>query len=153
MTIALLPVQRAHVGALIDLRIATGQEHFVASNAITLAQAAYEPETFVFGIWADQELVGLLAAIDCRNYDELEDGDDPNSAFLWRLMIGAGFQRKGYGREALGCIRAWARDLGLLKLVTSAVPENDGAIALYEGFGLDAALPFYERLGGSNRAG
>ncbi|MDJ0628486.1 MAG: GNAT family N-acetyltransferase [Rhodobacter sp.] len=129
------PVVRDHVIPLIGLSVAPGQDGFVASNAKSLAQAAYEPGSAIFGLWDGDVPVGLVAMIDLRDCVDLEDGGDPDTAYLWRLMIASGFQRRGFGQAALKIFHRWARDRALPRLETSVVPENLGARALYEGFG------------------
>ncbi|MBF9035134.1 GNAT family N-acetyltransferase [Rhodobacterales bacterium HKCCE2091] len=133
--LALRPPTRATIRRLWKLDIAEEQRGFVAPNLVTLAQAPYEGGAFPFGIWNGDEPVGFLALIDFRQIHELEDGDDPNAAYLWRLMIAAQHQRKGYGREALGLCFDWARGMCLPRIVTSAVEENEVALRLYESAG------------------
>ncbi len=135
--VELRQVVRDDLGKLFDLKVAPEQSNFVAPNAITLAQAAYEPGSEVYCIWDGDAIVGLMAVIDCRINDDLDDGDDPNSAYLWRLMVTEGHQAKGYGRAAMVYFRSWAEEKGLPLIVTSAVPENDVAIRLYKSFGME----------------
>ncbi len=64
------------------------------------------------------------------------DQDRPELPFyLWRLMIGAKFQRHGYGRAAVRLACEEVRRRGGVDLVTSWVPADDGP------------EPFYLRLG------
>ena len=135
MTVSLKAVSREDLRALFQLKVDASQQDFVAPNEITLAQVAYDPNAEVFGIWADDQLVGLTALIDTTDYPHLEDGDDPNSGFIWRLMIGHSFQGNGFGTAALHEISAWARGRELPKMYLSVVPENAAAIRVYEAFG------------------
>ena len=52
------------VNALIALAVKTSQMRLVASNAITIAQAAYQPGAWLRGLWLGNTPVGLLAMID-----------------------------------------------------------------------------------------
>jgi diamine N-acetyltransferase len=81
---------------LIRLSVDEGQGGLVAENAKTLAQAAYETGSSVWGLWVSEEPVGLMAMIDPRVYPWLDEGDDPSAAYLWRLMIDARHQGRGY---------------------------------------------------------
>ena len=46
-------VLREHVAPLIGLAVREDQRGLVAQNAVTLAQAAYEPGAQVWGLWDD----------------------------------------------------------------------------------------------------
>ena len=129
-------VCRADVGALCDLGVRADQGGRVAPNARTIAQAAYEPGAHVWGLWEEDTPVGLLALIDQAEAD-LDDGDEPRCAFLWRLMVDGAHQGRGFGAAALRIAAARARAWGKPRLVTSAVDVPGGAAAFYErhGFG------------------
>ena len=53
MTVSLKPVARDDLDGLFRLTVTDAQSRFVASNPVSIAQAAYEPNTEIFGIWAD----------------------------------------------------------------------------------------------------
>ncbi len=134
--IELKPVVRDDLETLISLRVAPEQADFVAPNALTLAEFAYIAGGYVFAIWSGKQAVGLMGLIDLREHDELEEGDDPEVAFLMRMMIGSEHQRQGIGRAAMERALAWARDRGNSCLQTSVVPGNVGAEALYHSVGM-----------------
>ena len=56
-------VEKDHLRALFRLKVAEDQAGLVAPNEITLAQAAYEPGGYVWGLWEGDIAVGLLAMI------------------------------------------------------------------------------------------
>lgn len=131
MTLHARPVSRGDARALIDLRVRDDQRGLVASNAVTLAQAArHEPGSAVWGLWEGARPVGLIAMIDPRRGD-LDEGDDPEGAFLWRLMIDAAHQGRGLGAAALREADARARAWGLPRVVTSVVIRADSALPFY----------------------
>ena len=134
MTLGSHIVSRADVGALIALAVREDQEGRVAPNAVTLAQAAYEPGAHVWGLWDDGTAVGMMALVDQAEGD-LEEGDDPECAFLWRLMIDAGHQGRGLGAAALRLAQARALSWGKPRLVTSAREVEGGAVPFYERHG------------------
>ena len=134
MTLVRRRVERADVNPLIRLEVRQDQRGLVAPNAVTLAQAAHEPGAHVWGLWEGEEPVGLVAMVDPRE-GLLEEGDDPQAAHLWRLMVGAAHQGRGHGAAALEEVAAQARVWGLPRVATSTVRRDDGA------------LPFYERHG------
>jgi diamine N-acetyltransferase len=133
--VELRPVRREDVRPLLNMKVAAAQASFVAPNATTLAQAPYETGAHVFGIWDGSTLVGLLAAVDNRDYAFGEPGDDPNSAFLWRLLISEEHQGRGHGRAALRKMFEWTRARGLPRVFTSVVPGNTAAAGLYQSLG------------------
>jgi diamine N-acetyltransferase len=140
------PVLRAHVLPLIGLNVRPDQQDLVSSNAKTLAQAAYEPGSYVWGLWDADTPVGLMAMIHPGEYPWVdgtmnEPADDRTAAYLWRLMIGADFQGRGYGAAALQGAFTQTRDWGYSRLtahVSSAAHSN---------------LSFYERFGFRNTGG
>jgi diamine N-acetyltransferase len=91
--IALREITRDTLREILRLKVAPQQEKFVASNAVSIAQAHFHPETAWFrGIHAGDAAVGLVM---------LEDDPRAPGYSLWRFMIDAGQQGKGYGRRAL----------------------------------------------------
>ncbi len=129
-------ITRDTLGAVLRLKVRSDQEHLVAPNAVTVAQCAYEqPGGYVWGLWDGETAVGLLAMIHPREYEHLEDGDDPGGAYIWRLMIAAEQQGKGYGAAAIAECLAQARDWGLPRLATSVVDSDNSNIRFYERLG------------------
>ena len=115
------------------------EARLVAPNAVTLAQAAYEPASEVYEIWDDEIPVGLIALWDPAHPDaDVEDGDDPESLFLWRLFIDKAHQRQGYGTKALDFCLKRATEMDRPKLYTSAVEHPLSAQPVYEKFGFQA---------------
>ncbi len=114
--------------SICKLAVAPSQQHFVASNAVSIAQAYFERETAWFrAVYADETPVGFLM---------LEDDPTAQEYSLWRFMIDARFQGHGYGRRALELLIAHVRTRpGATELFTSCVP-GDGS-----------PCPFYERMG------
>lgn len=135
--ITLQPVERDDLRPLFRLKVSDAQDGFVAPNEITLAQAPYETGAYVFSIYADEVIVGLMAMLDFREHKYLEEGDDPEAAYLWRLLIGADHQGKGYGRAAMDWAFDWAKARGNPRFVTSVVKENADGMRFYAELGLE----------------
>jgi diamine N-acetyltransferase len=56
--------------------------------------------------------------------------------YLWRFMIGADYQGRGYGRAAIAAIVAHVRSLpGATELLVSWVPAEGGPEPFYLGLG------------------
>ncbi|KAA9005656.1 GNAT family N-acetyltransferase [Histidinibacterium aquaticum] len=90
-----------------------------------------------FSIRHAEEIVGLMGLIDLREHDELEEGDDPNAAFLMRMMIGSEHQGQGFGTSAMHHAISWARARGNSAFQTSVVPGNHAALRFYVSLGLN----------------
>ncbi|GKY86467.1 GNAT family N-acetyltransferase [Sinisalibacter aestuarii] len=129
-------ITRETLSPLLRLKVRPDQDHLVAPNAMTIAQAAYEqPGAYVWGLWTGDAAVGLVAMIHPLEYRHLEPGDDPEGAYIWRLMIAAEHQGKGLGGAAIGECLAQARAWGLPRLATSVVDSSDSNIGFYERLG------------------
>lgn len=129
-------ITRDNLRPLLNLAVRPDQVHLVAPNPVTIAQCVYEqPGGYVWGLWDGETAVGLLAMIHPREYQHLEPGDDPDGAYVWRLMIGAEHQGKGYGRAAIALCRDQARAWGLPRVALSVVQADDSNIGFYEKLG------------------
>ena len=138
----LVKTDKENFWTLMDLRVAKGQENFVASNAVSLAQAydTLADGKFVqaFGIWDGATPVGF--AMIGHNSEEYEEMADVyrHSYCLWRFMIDQRYQKRGYGRDALKLLLDYIRSFpdGEEELwSTSWEPENEVAAKLYHDFG------------------
>ncbi len=135
--IELCEVTRENIRRVLMLKVKPDQEPFVATNAVSLAQAfVYPGRAWPRAIYADGEPVGFLM-LDVIGPDHPEAESGQASYFLWRLMIGADHQGQGYGRASIGAVIEHVRTLpGARLLVTSYVPDGPGNPG-----------PFYETLG------
>ncbi|MYE88861.1 GNAT family N-acetyltransferase [Candidatus Poribacteria bacterium] len=91
-TVSLREITQETVNSILNLRVAKAQEQFVASNAVSIAQAYFSEEAWFRAIYADETPVGFLM---------LSDQPDKGEYYLWRFMVDAQHQGKGYGRRAL----------------------------------------------------
>jgi diamine N-acetyltransferase len=125
--------------AAIALRIAPGQEQFVASVETSLQEAVQYPEACARYWTANHgdRVIGFVMLSDGIPQAVLDD--DPTLVgpyFLWRLLIDESMQRQGYGSAALDALVEYLRTRpGADALLTSA------------GQGEGSPQPFYERYG------
>ncbi len=125
--VTLREVTKDTVREVSTLLVAEGQKKFVAPNAISIAQAHFEPKAWFRAVFAGETPVGYVMLFD--------DPEAPEY-YLWRYMIDARYQRMGFGRQALEQVIAYVRTRPNAKeLLTSCVP------------GEGSPCPFYERLG------
>ena len=108
------------VVSIIKLSVAPSQEGFVASNAVSLAQALFAPEAWYRAIYFEDQPVGFVMLAD----DSLRKPPPQNPVIgVWRFMIDAKHQGRGIGREALLQVIAHARAKGCFEtLELSYVP-------------------------------
>jgi diamine N-acetyltransferase len=114
---------------ILSLKVKGEQENFVASNAVSIAEAYFYRDVAWFrAIYADETPVGLLM---------LADQPEKARYFLWRFMIDARYQKFGFGKRAIELLmehvktRPNAAELGVC-----CQPEGDGS-----------PCSFYEKLG------
>ena len=91
-TVSLRKITKETVNSILNLSVTKEQERFVASNAVSIAQAHFSADAWFRAIYADETPVGFLM---------LSDQPDKGEYFLWRFMVDAQYQGKGYGRRAL----------------------------------------------------
>lgn len=104
---------------VVKLAVADSQTGFVATNAVSLAQALFAPEAWYRAIYADEELAGFVMLSDTSLSDPPPATPEIG---LWRFMIDARFQGRGIGRAAMRKVIEHARQKGFRVLTTSYVP-------------------------------
>lgn len=115
------------VRAICRLEVAPEQTAFVAPNAVSFAEAYFEPKAWFRAIYADDEPVGFaMLSLD----------PEQPEYYLWRLMIAAGAQGHGYGRAAVRLVVDHVRTLPrATELLVSWVPADGGPEPFYHGLG------------------
>lgn len=125
--VSLREVTKETVRAICRLEVAPEQRGFVAPNAISIAQAHFEPKAWFRAVYTGEDPVGFVMLY--------EDGEK-SEYFLWRFMIAAEHQGKGYGRKALDLVVERVRSLpGASELVTSYVPGEGSPGGFYLRYG------------------
>ena len=132
--ISLKEVTASTVRDVTNLCVAREQETYVASNAVSIAQAYFHREEAWFrAVHAGEVLVGFVML---RDSTSMTPAPQPANLALWRLMIDHRFQGKGYGRKALELVVAHARTRpGIDALHTSYVEGPHGPRDFYLSFG------------------
>ncbi len=127
MEVTLRAIDRSNWDKCCRLTVSAAQRAFVASNAYSLAQAAYEPDTWPMGIFCEGELVGFL----------MWGFDSEHCVWeVYRLMVDEAHQGRGIGRAALQKLLELVRKKhGSVLLHIGANPDNAVALALYESMG------------------
>lgn len=106
------------------------EEHFVAPNAVSLAQAwLYKDnnDVYPFAIYNDDTLVGFMM---------LDEDLEERSLMFWRILFPEEHRNKGYGTEAIKKVIALAKESGKYDFLTlDYVQGNEAAKHVYEKIG------------------
>jgi len=129
------PVQDADKAAIVALAVHPDQANHVASNEISLTEAAEEVGSHPFCVTAKSRIVGFLLAVDMAELDPPSTLFGPDDAYLWRFMIAAEWQGRGYGRQAMAWFHEWARRRGKTLLVLTVREDNSAGRAFYASVG------------------
>jgi diamine N-acetyltransferase len=135
MGITLQPVTADNWKALVKLKVREDQNHFVASNVYSIAEARFGEEfeghwdLYPFGIYDEEMPVGFLM-YGCNFLHPTQQ------VFIYRLMVDEKYQGKGYGRWGMEKILEVFRADNRVKAVgISYEPDNDVARKLYASLG------------------
>lgn len=128
VSITLKEITKENLREVLKLKVAPEQERFVATNAVSIAQAYFDRDVAWFrAIYANDAPVGFVM---------LHDEPAERKYYLWRFMVDHRYQKHGYGARALKQVIEYVRQRpGASELLTSVVP-GDGCPG-----------SFYERLG------
>lgn len=127
-TVELREITAETVRTVTSLKVAPDQEGYVAPNAISIAEAYYEPKAWFRAVAAGDELVGFAMV-----YRDPEAGE----FYVWRFMIDAQHQGHGYGRRAVELLLEEARRDGATHVTLSVVPGENSARDFYAGIGFE----------------
>lgn len=125
--VTLEPVTAATVRAICALAPTPDQQRFVAPNAVSIAQAYFEPRAWFRAVLAGERPVGFVML-------ELDPAKPEYS--VWRFMIAAGEQGRGYGAGAMRLVMDHVRTLpGASELLLSYVPGEGSPEGFYRRLG------------------
>ncbi len=131
--VTLREITDANAAGVRALRVASGQERFVAGVGESIDEAAATPEgnPWYRAIYAGAEPVGFVML----SWNVTPSPGIIGPWFLWRLLIDAHHQGRGYGRAALDRVVEIVRAEGATELLTSYVPGAGGPWPFYERYG------------------
>lgn len=136
-TVTLREVTAANEAAVRALAVEPGQEVFVASVAESLGEAASSPDAHPWyrAIYAGDQPVGFVML----SFDVPPGNPEyPWRYFLWRLLIDARYQRRGYGRAAMALVvDIVRRSPGATDLFTSVHPGEGDPAPFYRSLGFE----------------
>ena len=126
--------------AVMGLRLGPGQDRYVNPIDDIRLEAAEEaramPKPWAIHDGESGELVGFVMISD--NIPQPMDDDLVGPYFLWKLLIDAGRQRRGYGRATLDAVVDYVRGRPNAEtLYTSATPGEASPYPYYLAYGFE----------------
>ena len=120
-------ITKETVRAVTRLDVGPDQQGLVAPNAVSIAEAHFEPKAWFRAVYSGEEPAGFVMVWR----------DPPEVFYIWRFMVDAGFQGRGVGRRALELLLEEARADGAEAVTLSVVPGPHSALGFYERFGFE----------------
>lgn len=124
--------------AILALEVGPHQQDYVASNAVSIAEAHFNPGGWFRGVHSDQVPVGFVMLFNPTIPGAIaSDPVAPTDMVLWRLMIDHRYQRRGLGRGALDVVRRHIAGMGDFRRLLSSIvrgPETPEGFYLSYGF-------------------
>lgn len=119
--------------AVIAVRVHPAQEQFVASVEKSFQHAEQYPQAnpWFRAVHDGEDAVGFVML----SWNVTPQPGIRGPYFLWRLLVGAGLQGRGYGTAILDEIVALLRAERATELLTSCVPGEGSPEPFYRGFG------------------
>ncbi len=130
VTVTLRQVDEANWEDVVDLELTESQEPFVASNAYSLAEAAYDKHCTPLAIYADDKVVGFIM------YACMAEDGKPDDYIICRFMVDKRHQNQGCGRQGLDqAIKRISSLPNSKKILICYKPDNAVARNFYASFG------------------
>ncbi len=103
---------------LLSETLSEPKRYFVATNAISLAQAHFSEDAWFRAIYAGRTPIGfVMLSID----------EEKAEYFVWRFMLGEPYHGRGYGRKAIEAIMDHVRTLPEAKYLELSYGQGPGS--------------------------
>ncbi len=138
MSISLRDVTKENWQACVRLKLTPEQEHFVSSNAYSLAESKFMPTFVPQAIYWRDETTAAETLVGFVMYGYYPDGEEPwgKRQWIFRLMVDREHQGRGYGKAALQQVLARLEaDPTCPNVLIGYEPGNTIARKLYLGLG------------------
>ena len=137
-TVRLVEVSEDNMTDVVRVRVAPHQSSYVADNALSIAQAhVCTPPGWYRAVYDGDACVGFVML---ANFDDPTHRYYPlyHGWYLWRLLIGAPHQRRGYGTQVIRLVCQHIDEQGgPRRLTTSWHDEQGGPEPFYLGLGFE----------------
>ncbi|WP_187640255.1 GNAT family N-acetyltransferase [Bosea sp. F3-2] len=122
ISVELREITKDTVREVCALEVRNDQKGYVAANALSIAQAHFEPTAVFRAIYLGEQPIGFV---------QWRDGGTPGTVVLWRFMIDRRHQSAGLGRTALALVLLQMRRSGFETVETSVVRGPSGPLDFY----------------------
>lgn len=142
IAVTLREINAKTVRSITNLKVREDQECFVASNAVSLAEALFWEEAWFRAIYNGESPVGFVML-----YDETLRKVPPANpkVYLGRFMVDSRFQGKGIGKAALELVIDHVRAKGVFSSIsTSYVPKPNSPEGFYLSQGFEHTGRIFE---------
>ena len=132
--VTLRPIDESNRAEVEALHTSPGQEQFVSSVVDSLLEAAEEPggHAIYWAIYSDETPVGFVMISDDV------DGPEYIPHFLWKLLIDARYQHRGFGSATLDLIVEYFRGRPGVEVLSTSAGQGEGSpIGFYEQYGFE----------------
>ncbi len=137
-TVSLVEITEKNLSDILKLKVAPAQESFVASNAVSIAQAHFNKAAWFRAIQAEEKFVGFAMLFDPSQPGFEGTEEEHADIWLWRFMIDERYQKNGYGVEALRLICAHTKTRpSFERLLASYVDAPGGPEEFYLNYGFE----------------
>lgn len=131
MKITLRKIDQINQAECESLQVSKNQNRYIVSNADSLTEAAENAGVArPFAIYSGDKMVGFTMFAFDENNEDIGD-----RYWLWRFMIDASLQGKGYGSAALKEIIRYFNEHGADQITLSTKESNTTALRLYHRYG------------------
>ena len=135
--VTLQEITAATVRAIVALDVTEEQRDYVASNAVSIAEAHFNPGAWFRAAFLGETPIGFVMLFDPSGPAVTDRrGIALDEIGLWRLMIDFNHQRQGHGRSVLDLVRSHVRERSQFhRLISSYVPGSHGPETFYLNYG------------------
>jgi len=109
------------------LAVKPEQQHYVDSNAISIAEASFSKHAWLRGIYLGEVAIGFVM---------VDANPKEHQYYLWRFMIDANYQGKGFGKLAIQLLLVELKNkFNASELTTSVISDEMGPLKFYQSLG------------------
>jgi len=133
--ISLHRITRRNYRKITSLRVKPNQRYFIASNAVSMADAYFYKEAWMRAIYYGETPIGFIVLGDnSLKYKFIKHFK--HYLYIWRFMIADKYQNQGFGREAMKLVIQHVKSkFNSEELIVYTLPQNEGALEFYRKLG------------------
>jgi diamine N-acetyltransferase len=132
--------------AIIELHVSPSQQKYIASNAVSIAEAHFNPGGWFRAVYSGRLPVGFVMLFNPTIPGAIaSDPVEPTDMVLWRLMIDHRYQGQGLGCLTLDAVRRHIAAMGgFRRLLSSFLPGPDGPERFYLSYGFSKTGRYWD---------